>query len=79
VEGVKEVAAMVLRKAHRTGDERPRLETRPSRGPGEDPLADGNGDLDTAGGIVRFTLASADGTTDFVAGIVRFPLGSSRK
>jgi hypothetical protein len=70
---------MVLRKAHRTGDERPRSETRPSRGPGEDPLADGNADLDTAGGMVRFTLASACGTTDFVAGIVRLPLGSSRK
>jgi hypothetical protein len=70
---------MLLRKAHRTGDATPRSQTRPSRGPGEDPLAAGNGDLDTAGGIVRFTLASAGGTTDLVAGIARFPLGSSRK
>jgi hypothetical protein len=39
-------------------------------------VTDGSGDLDTAGGIVRFTLGRSRGTTTFAAGIARFPLGS---
>jgi hypothetical protein len=41
-------------------------------------VADGSGELDTAGGIVRFTLGTARGSTAFAAGIARFPLGSPR-
>jgi hypothetical protein len=39
-------------------------------------VANGYGDLDTTGGIVRFGFEKASGETGFAGGIARFTLGS---
>jgi hypothetical protein len=72
---VKEVTAMATLTARSASEDEARRSHAPVTSVDEF-VADGKGDLDTAGGIVRFTLGRSRGTTAFVAGIARFPLGS---
>jgi hypothetical protein len=47
--------------------------------PSDRAIANGHGDLDTAGGIVRFGFEKSSGKTDFAGGVARFTLGSREK
>jgi hypothetical protein len=72
---LKEVTAMATLTARGASEEEARRGRTPVTSVDE-VVAHGSGALDTAGGIVRFTLGRSRGTTIFAAGIARFPLGS---
>jgi hypothetical protein len=78
VKVVKEVTAMAPLIARVASDEAAHRRTHTPVASADEVDADGKGDLDTAGGIVRFTLGRSRGTTTFAAGIARFPLGSPK-
>jgi hypothetical protein len=72
---VKEVTAVAQLMTRDASHDEARLGTHTPVTSVDEVVTDG-GDLDTAGGIVRFTLGRSRGTTIFSAGIARFPLGS---
>jgi hypothetical protein len=76
--GVKEVTAMATLTARGASEDETRGGIHTPVTSVDEVAADGRGDLDTAGGIVRFTLGTARGSTGFAAGIARFPLGSPK-
>jgi hypothetical protein len=75
---VKEVTAMAPLIARRAPEDEARRGIHAPVASADKDVADGKGDLDTAGGIVRFTLGTARGSTAFAAGIARFPLGAPK-
>jgi hypothetical protein len=78
VQVTKEVTAMAPVIARGASDDAARRDTHTPVTSGDELVADGNGDLETAGGIVRFTLGRSRGAPTFAAGIARFPLGSPK-
>jgi hypothetical protein len=75
---MKEVTAMATLTARGASENEARRGIHTPVTSVDEVVADGSGDLDTAGGIVRFTLGRPRGTTDFAAGLARFSLGSPK-
>jgi hypothetical protein len=73
---VKEVAAMAQLITRDALHDEARLGTHTPVTSADEVVTVGSGDLDTAGGIVRFTFGRSRAATIFAAGIARFPLGS---